>query len=275
MLKQRRSLVAGLREGIRKSVIQQAGFLQWDTFEIRNIKKLAGNEAVVIVRHQTGDALTLKMRWWVTKEQGTWQVFDFEDLDVGLRVSTLASSLGAAGLADPGFIQGVNNLRDALVAIAKEDPDTAERKLRAAAPVKLPTKLEALRYMVSGVVRLHRNQPEEALKEWEKAAAFHPDMPALDLFKGLALNHLAQWDKALKHLETYKALLGDDTNVCRELGLALRGVGRSRRPRLPIARRSTTTPSTPTLSSGFCKRWVPGTRRTTLAPGSPSWTCIG
>ena len=78
--------------------------------------------------------------------------------------------------------------------------------------------------MVISLIQLHRNQALEALGTLEKAHACHPDFPALDLFKGIAHNRLSEWAKALQHLETYRDLLGDDANVCLQLGEALRGL---------------------------------------------------
>src|SRR5260370_28045402 len=51
-------------------------------------------------------------------------------------------------------------------------------------------------------------------------------MPIVDFLRGTALNQLGKWDQALGHLEAYRALLGDEVAVCRELGLALRGLAR-------------------------------------------------
>src|SRR5262249_16665309 len=59
-----------------------------------------------------------------------------------------------------------------------------------------------------------------------EAHRLHPDMPALDLLKGVAFNLQEQWADGLKHLEAYQALLGEDDVLCYELGRALHGLTR-------------------------------------------------
>jgi predicted Zn-dependent protease len=54
-----------------------------------------------------------------------------------------------------------------------------------------------------------------------------PDAPPeADLRIGSALNRAGQWEEALKHLEAHRDRHGDSAEVCRELGLALRGCNR-------------------------------------------------
>lgn len=180
------------------------------------------------MRHTRADGTVSKMRWWVSKRQGTWRVFDMENLDVGMRITTLAGSIASLGVGEiQNIAQATNKLRDALLAIAlQHDVAEADRKLQQIVAVKFPPRIEGLRLMTTGLVRIGQGRDKEAIDFLDRALDSHPDMPIIDLFKGIAYNHLSQWDKALKHLETYRDLLGDDANLCFELGESLRGVGR-------------------------------------------------
>jgi len=224
----RGEIIKGMRDTVGTALARQADLMNWDSYEFRNIKKLPGNEAVVIVRHRSAGGLILKMRWWVTKEGGAWQVFDMEDLDMNLRFSTNVGSIVAALRAEgKELVRGADNLREAMLALAiRQDVDGAEAKLRQIEGVKLPDPLEATRRLISGMVLLRRNQPEAALREWDNAAKIHKDMPVLNQFKGMAFNSLSRWKEAFKHLDEYQKLLGDDTLVCSEMGLCLRGLNR-------------------------------------------------
>src|SRR5262249_5699311 len=226
--RERRAFIRGMREGLGKSLRQQRIQLEWVASEIRSVKKLAGNEAVVIIRHRTTDHLFLKMRWWVTKQGGTWKVYDLEDLNTGIRMTTMVTSLVGAGREEIDQIgRALTNIQEALVAaVLQQDLEAAERKLRLAQGVRLPAKLEAFRLMVTGVIQLRREQYQEALESLERAHRTDPDIPCLDVLRGTALNRLGEWEKALKHLEAYRKLLGDDPEVCREIGLSLRGLRR-------------------------------------------------
>ncbi|HWG44368.1 MAG TPA: tetratricopeptide repeat protein [Gemmataceae bacterium] len=226
--KQRREFEQGIRLGIGRSLAQRAQFLRWTTSEIRNVKKLNNDEAVVIVRHKHPNEASLKMRWWVTRRDGPWKIYDMEDLDMGTRLSVAMVALVGQGLNNITTIgTAVKTINEALEAVAlRQDADSAEKKLKQVAGVKLPPQMEAMRFLVTGIVHLQRERAAEALEALETAGRYQPDMPILDYLKGDALNRLGQYAKAQKHLEAYRDLLGDDGAVCRELGECLRGQGR-------------------------------------------------
>ncbi len=72
------------------------------------------------------------------------------------------------------------------------------------------------------MIRLSEGQPKEAVVALNKALTLHPDLPLVDLLKGMAYNQLGQWEKAQQHLETYHTLMGDEAGVCFQLGEAVR-----------------------------------------------------
>ncbi|MCI0682397.1 MAG: hypothetical protein L0Y71_09850 [Gemmataceae bacterium] len=224
----RRSSLKGMEIGMDRAAGQQAVFLNWTETEIRSVKKLQGNEAVVIARHRGADGTTFKLRWWFSKRTGAWRVFDYEDLDAGMRVTTVMASMTAQ--MTPGKVAGitaaVQHLQQAMVAAIQRNPEAAERHLRQTDGFQLPRELDALRSMTRGLVHIQRNQPKEALASFDKAQGFNPDMPILQLLKAMACNDLGEHAAALGHLEAYQALLGDDANTCVELGQALLGLQR-------------------------------------------------
>jgi predicted Zn-dependent protease len=223
----RRAFLTGVRAGMGPALANQAQLLQWTATEIRNVKKLNDREVVVIVRHSHPNGDLLKMRWWLTRRSGSWKIYDFENLDIGLRMSFLVGTMLGQGIGNAAALtQATTALRDALLAAGREDADAAEQKLREIGAVQLPRALEALRRMVEGLVHLQRAQFKEALAALERASALQPDMPLLDILKGIVLNKLGRWEEALRRLEAYRELLGEDALVCQNLGLALRGLSR-------------------------------------------------
>lgn len=227
LLQNKREGIRNLRRGLAFGLARRAPLLQWVSFEVRHIKTLRNGEAVVIVRHQSAQGPALKMRWWVIRGGGQWRVFDLEDLDMGVRSSTLMRGLvGWAGRMQETLATS-DAMTDALLLLVQQgDVDGAERKLRQAEGVPLPPQLEAMRHLTRGLIHLHRQQFDDMLRCLDEAQRQNPDMPIVDFFRGTALNRLGKWEQALKHLEAYRDLLGDDAEVCRELGLALRGVSR-------------------------------------------------
>lgn len=221
-----RTMIRGMRQGLGNALQGQAALLEWDRFEIRSVKKLSNSEAAVIVRHHLIRDAVLKMRWWVTNASGTWKIYDFEDLDMGLRQSTSMASIAGMGfrqVQETG--RAMRHVREALLAIVvQENLDAGEKHLRMAEKIPLPGKLDAVRQMVTGQLHLNRQQFKEAQEAFDRAQRLHPDMPCLDLLKGMTCNRLGQWQKAVEHLRAYRELLGDDAVLCYELGEALRGV---------------------------------------------------
>ncbi len=222
----RRAFIVGLRREMGTRMARQSPIFQWTTSEIRNVKKSNNEECVVTVRHKRPNGTTLKVRWWLTRRIGGWKVYDFEALDVGMRVSTTAGSLAQLGAGRLGEI-GIagNELSEAEQALAVNNVAGAEVHLRNL-PANLPPRLEALRLLLSAIVHLHYQRHREAIDSLEAAKRLHADMPTADYLRGMASNRLGKWDQALKCLNDYRALLGDDEDVCRELGDALRGARR-------------------------------------------------
>jgi predicted Zn-dependent protease len=224
--RQWRDFTQGLRQGLANSLTRPGAPLAWKASEIRSVKKLNDDEAVVIVRHQHPNGNTLKMRWWVSRRSGGWKVYDMEDLNLGMRLSVLGASAAAQALDNHSdTMRALKTLTQALQAAGQQDLDGAEKKLRQIEGVRLPAQFDAVRLLLAGALRLQRGQAAAALEALDKAHALRPDMPALDFLKGRAFNQLGQWDRALKHLEAYRDLIGEDAEVCRELGYALRGKG--------------------------------------------------
>jgi tetratricopeptide (TPR) repeat protein len=231
MIRQDRAeFAAGMRTGMRSSFVKQAPLLAWNDSDIKSIKKLELNEAVVIVRHTQVNGNILKMRWWVSKRLGTWKIYDMEDLDVGTRISSMMAT--AVGLIkdDPNRLADLqrtgNNLRDARLALQRQDADSADRLMRDIAHIRLTSPQEAIRLVIDGQIQYQRGQFENAIDTWDRAQAMNPDMPCVKFLKGSAYNRLGNGDKALKLIQDYRDWLGEDSSICQEIGQALRSLGR-------------------------------------------------
>ena len=226
-VRNRHELTGQLQRNLAPS-FQRNTNLRWDDSEIRDVKKLEGadpgfNEATVIVRHRHPEGFFLRIRWWVTKRQGTWRLYDLEDLDTGLRTSSLPGTLKevAAGQAHE-VTRALPLLGQAIADVTvHNDPVGADQKLAQIAEVKLPRKIDAARHMITARLRAEQGRNEEALRHADQALELNPEMHVLNLIRGIAFNNQKQWDKALEHLKTYETLLGEDAPVCSQIGIAL------------------------------------------------------
>ena len=166
-----------------QALVQQAALLEWQTTEIRHVKRLGPDEVVVTVRHRKHNPnTTLKMRWWARRQGQRWRLYDLEDLDGAYRFSAMAQVFGGRNAADMlALVQAVQLLRDAVIDVAvNQDPDDAEKKLRQIKVARLPTYFEAVRLMIQALIHSQRNEAEEALKTVEKAHQLAPGHARLE-----------------------------------------------------------------------------------------------
>jgi tetratricopeptide (TPR) repeat protein len=217
-----------LSSSLQRSMItaKDGIFLGWKSFEIKQVKKMAGNDVAILVRHRDHDGDIQKMRWWLTR-RGGWRVYDIDDLNLGVRFSAILSgTLPADVNRNLDIARCCQLLKAADGCIHQQDADGAERQLRAMFGTKLPATLDAGREVVRALVHYQRGEAKEMLDALGRAEKLHPDLPSINQLKGMANNHLGKWDVALKHLEAYRDLLGEDPELNRQLALSLRGVGR-------------------------------------------------
>lgn len=202
--------------------------LAWNAFEIREVKKLNDREVIALVHHANVDGRTMKRRWWLTRRTGTWKVYDMENLAIGLRYSLWAGSTAGQNIPDLANIsRELQRLGDAISSLfLPKEGNKLEELVRELSAFNLPRQLEPLRYLVIGRLEMQRGQFPKAVAALEKAHGFQPDMPALDYQQGVAFNKVNQRAQALEVLEAFHHRVGDDPEVCHELGEALRHLGR-------------------------------------------------
>ena len=80
---------------------------------------VAANEAVATVRVLHKEGAVGRVRCWVSKRLGTWKVYDFENLDDGIRCSVLIGRAMKAGQLED--IRRVKTLVDASQALVRQD----------------------------------------------------------------------------------------------------------------------------------------------------------
>jgi predicted Zn-dependent protease len=234
----RREFVKGMRKGLVKTFEYRSTWTPWQRHEVRNIRKRADDDLVVVVRHRCKEGVVLKMRWWLTARAGAWKVYDMEDLDLGLRASSTIGLLtqqvfrpgGRPNQASLARVQQLSRdsqaIFEAVHALGEDNPELAEQKLQSVAGTELPDWLDAVRLMARGALYLHRGKAKEALGELDRARQKRADMSILDKLCGAAYTHLGEWAKGLDYLDRYRSLVGDDPFLCQTRGTALRGLSR-------------------------------------------------
>jgi hypothetical protein len=180
---QRRDFLRGAKIGLGDSMVRQASLMQWDRFEIRNLKILPTNEAIATIRHFRHDGVPMRMRWWVSNRSGSWKIFDLEDLDIGTRLTSSGASLVQLGRA--GAEQAANafeHIQSALLAAYQQDPDEADRHMAKVKNTQLPEKIDA---WSTASLRGHAGSSKKPLSSMTVPRGSIPTCPASICSRGL------------------------------------------------------------------------------------------
>ena len=119
----------------------------------------------------------------------------------------------------------MNRVFEARAAVNRNNADEADRLLGDVG-VPLPNPLEGVRRMTIGLVRKERRQDREALTAFDEAGKLNPDLPFLDLQRGMLHSRLDEDAAALEDFKAYRAVVGDDALLCYETAEALLALGR-------------------------------------------------
>jgi tetratricopeptide (TPR) repeat protein len=90
------------------------------------------------------------------------------------------------------------------VLIEASRPTEAEAVLRAGLAMPAPSRLTAMLHTNLGLALRHQRRDQEALAEYDRAAALAPDLPGLDIHRAEALQNLKRYDEALA---TYRSAI--------------------------------------------------------------------
>jgi tetratricopeptide (TPR) repeat protein len=199
------------------------------TCEIRFIPGRAEAQAFCRIVNASGE--TLKLRWWVIKEDGAWKVFDFEDFDSGLRMSTaMASMAGEASrltrTRQAAWEQAMQALRRAQMAVAQGDWQEAHRQVRASRASGPAASMLAYLDVIEAAAFHHEEKYEEALRLYDQALVRQRDLPMAHHGRGSALYSLGRLAECVAAEQEYVRLLGDDAEALLTMGRALSELGR-------------------------------------------------
>jgi tetratricopeptide (TPR) repeat protein len=229
---ERRQLRKALAKSLAKSMAQNP-LVRWGRFRVQRFYPVEGRpEALAYVRHFSGDGPeSFKMRWWLVRDGDRWRVYDFEDLSMGMRVSTsiVAAMATAAGTTQPtvGMPGGAEqNLQAALQAVVAGEVDDADRQLNALGKFELPAPLASLRLVLLAALRLQLGKAEESLQLLDQAEAHTADLPMAHFLRATACNQLERYEEAVRHGRRHIELLGDDAPTYELIGDALDQLGR-------------------------------------------------
>lgn len=170
--------------------------------------------------HVDAEGVVSKMRWWVIRREGSWRVYDSEDLSLNLRLSTAAGLGMSAAHQDAPWGPSLRTIYEVLQLFTTEDCQGAHDKLLGLEGVGFPPSLEALRLFMLGSCQAALLQPDQALATFDRAGKLGVEMPVLHYQRMVAYNAKEQYDQVLAEGKLCLEALGPDADADLELGYA-------------------------------------------------------
>jgi len=199
--------------------------LSWTNFEVKHIKHAQPRELIVVTRHPHQNFPgALRFRWWLKHDGTRWLIHDMEDIDYGIRMSTLLALTmepfpNNTGVFPDAHLRTISSAADGI--LLNSNFVNAEQLLKDARTDHLARPIVALHHLLlaSSVVRQRRYQ--DTLRSCEIAQNAEPDMPGNNYLLSLSMSNLNRNDEALKHIEKARAWLGEDSFICYQHGFVL------------------------------------------------------
>lgn len=179
--------------------------------EIRRID-LTGDKAVIIARTHDEDGVEFKLRWWLLRRGGQWQLTDFENITVNTRFSALLLMGFQAASSQEGMSKD-QSAKFIQLGVAVQDGETEKayaliKELEASglpavlSEVFLATKLGVLSQMDN-----KKDELETALNDLEKIA---PTNPVLYLMRAASSYDASDYKNTIVWAKKIGASVGHD-----------------------------------------------------------------
>ena len=231
-LKVRSELMEGFGSTIGPTLIKKKDYFAWQSCVLRRVRVSEdGKEAIVIATHYmnvAGDITSAPMRWWLTKKSGSWRIYDFEELQSGLRTTALVvSAMSPELVKNPHQFQArMAAINEAILACGREDYEAADVALAPARNVGLPQPIAAMRALIEAFIAIGLQDAIKGMTFLDEAERLNPDMPITLMARAIAHNLLEEYGEAIMASNKYIDLLGPDATVLLQRGGAMENLDR-------------------------------------------------
>ncbi|MEL6108010.1 MAG: hypothetical protein AAFU85_18445 [Planctomycetota bacterium] len=212
----------GFRQGVAQSLAASGTLMKWDDTRITRIEALDADRMVVYVKLWDDEMESYsKLRWWLSRSASQWRLYDFEDFDMNIQMSTMmgigiaAQSEGRNGWAASlmrvlAFMQNQGSASEMILSIDELEPEFES----ILAAENVPPKIKSLAHFFKASILILNEQWESALREIETAQSIEAGLPVHFYMKTVVLSGLEQYEEARAALDAYAAMLGWDADTC-------------------------------------------------------------
>lgn len=206
-------------KGAEGSIGNSMGDLAFDRHMLARLEQIAPDQMIAFTRAFDDELkIVVKMRWWLLKEEGTWKIYDFEELSQGTRASTLMGAMvGGVRGRQKAWVQPVLDMTTALQGMTGDNMVEKLAPLRDLSKKVLenspPPEVEAFarQALVSGMMA--NGDAAGALVELEQLEKLPNPSPGIHFMKGCALSATGKPAEAQGAFARYVEVLGWDSDV--------------------------------------------------------------
>lgn len=215
----------GFMLGLRMGLI--AGFTGGDfdhlteRLELRSVEPESDGTTRVIIRVMDPDLeVWTILRWWLVRgEDARWRTYDWMDLDLGLRASTLMAAAVHDSSGD--LLQFIEVMQQFDAALVADDYTSAQRLIEQLGELEVPDSLKAVYWVQRAALETLLEEYESALVGLDRAQALSDTTPLVHILRATVLSALERYPEALASAERYQAILGTDADTDASVGFLL------------------------------------------------------
>ncbi len=214
-VKQREAFVSGMRTSAQSGWFSRASAtFMWARVKLPRVDVSGdGRFAVAYARlEQAEEGVLTKFRFWLVNGEQGWRVYDWENLNMSIRMSRMAGSLMASqtGFIAPEWTRHTDKLNYTRYLIELGDYAGARANLRQLDRVIFPSEINSVLQYYNGMLEVYEQQYAKGLEYLDAALRNKPEFADARYGRGLSLAGLARHEEAIVEFKWYLDTLGSD-----------------------------------------------------------------
>jgi predicted Zn-dependent protease len=216
---ERAAMRMSLASSFNESLVREFAENGWNRFGVHSVNvNEKHSEATAIVRMLDAKGrLAATVQFWLADIDGHWKVYDWEDSESIMRMSTHIGALTAVLRGQRGS-EDIQRLLAAAQQSSSGLPENAEQLLDESSGFAMPDVLEGARMLLYTQTRFAAGDPVKAEKCLAAASTLHSDMLVGAKIRAEICAAQGDFAKSLEHARSALTQLGDDPNTFARIG---------------------------------------------------------
>lgn len=212
---QREGFVSGLRSSAQSGWFSRtAATFMWARVKLPRVDVSGdGTFAVAYARLEHAEpGVISKFRFWLLKGEKGWRVYDWENLNMSIRMTRMAGTLMAtqSGFVVPAWTRHTHKLAEIRYQIELGEYEGARAALRQLDRVTFPSEINSVLQYYNGMLEMYEERHAKALEYFDAALRNKPEFADARYGRGLSLNGPGRHEEAVVEFKWYIDTLGSD-----------------------------------------------------------------